>query len=399
MEHITDLSRDVPALLGRRHFLTLLGAGTAAAVAIPGKGLAGPETPRGRDIDRGPSWVFEDPPVEQDPHPGTALLNQNENQIAPSYAERQAMERALDLANRYPEAEGTLVEDLAAMHGVDTSSILMGCGSTELLKVCADALLAPGRELLQAYPTYPTIERYGRVQGADIVSVPVDREGRTDLDAMAGHLGPRTGVVYLCNPNNPSGTVLPDDRIRAFLEKVPPWALIVCDEAYHEYVDDPGYRSLKGLAVESRNLVVLRTFSKVYGLAGMRIGYAVGHRSTIGTLAPHRLAINLNNPGLHAAIAALQDRAFVEESVKLNAQSRARITREIVRFGGRPVESQAGFVWVEFDTETGPIRRALEEHHVYVRTYGHSPKHLRISTGTERDMDRLFDAMEKVVGR
>ncbi len=202
-------------------------------------------------------------------------------------------------------------------------------------------------------------------------------------------------MIYLCNPNNPTGTVLPDSAIRDFINRIPRDALIVCDEAYHEFVDDPEYASLVDLAVGRRNLVVLRTFSKVYGLAGMRIGYAIGHPETIRALAPYRLSLNLNNPGLHAAIAALDDHAFVLESVRLNAQSREAIYNEIPRFGGTPVSSQAGFVWIDFNRETRPIERALADRNVFVRTYRHSPQHLRISTGRPEDIDRLFRAMEE----
>jgi histidinol-phosphate aminotransferase len=376
-----NLADDTPALFERRRFLTLLGAGAAAGAAssiMPG--CSGPGS--------GPAAAGQE----------IAKLNQNENQLGPSQIERRAMEVALDLANRYPAAEGTLIEGLAAHHGIDEECFLMGCGSTELLKVCAEAALGGSKELVQGSPTYPTLERYARVYGAGIRSVPVDATGHLDLDGLEARISDRTGVLYLCNPNNPTGRILPDRAIRSLIERVPGQTLIVSDEAYHEYVDDPGYRSLVDLAVSRPNLVVLRTFSKVYGLAGMRIGYAIGHPGTIRALAPYRLQINLNNPGLHAAIAALDDHAFVLESVELNAQSREAIIREMPRFGGTPVPSQAGFVWVDFKRETGPIRRALDEQDVFVRTYGHSPNHLRISTGKQGDMDRLFAAMEIAVG-
>jgi len=393
---VVDLASDVPAVTGRRRFLALFGAGAAAA-AMPGV-VSGDQ----RDLHapvrhEEPDWVFEDPPVVLDQDPSRVLLDQNENPIAPSAVERQAMQEALDLANRYPDSEGALIRELASLHGVDRDCLLMGCGSTELLKVCADAYLKPHSELLQAAPTYPTIERYGRVNAADIVSVPVDSRGEVDMGEMGRRLGPRTAVAYLCNPNNPTGTVIPDGQVQDFLESVPEGVLTVCDEAYHHYVTDNRYRSLIEMASRRWNLVVLRTFSKAYGLAGMRIGYAVAHPETIRALSPHRLSINLNNPGIHAAIAALKDQAFVDETVRLNAESRGAIQREMPRFGGRPVPSQAGFVWVAFDRETRPIREALAAEHVYVRMYSHSPKHLRISTGRPQDMDRLFGAMEKVL--
>jgi histidinol-phosphate aminotransferase len=157
------------------------------------------------------------------------------------------------------------------------------------------------------------------------------------------------------------------------------------------------YRSVLEQATATSNLVVLRTFSKVYGLAGMRIGYAVASRETVRRLAPYRLVLDLNNPAIYAAMAALTDRTFYDQTVRMNRASRDRIFKEMPRFGGRPVRSQAGFVWSEFDRRTNPIRDALREHHVYVRTYPHSPNHLRISTGTSGDMDRLFQALESVM--
>lgn len=386
MEHViprsVNLAGDTPALLERRRFLTLLGAGAAAGAAttiIPAC-----STPGGSAAVAGGA---------------VAKLNQNENALAPSDIERRAMVEALDLANRYPNAEKTLIEGLAAHHGIDEDCFLMGCGSTELLKICAEAAYfwRTGK-FVQAFPTYPTMERYARLRAESILSVPVDEAGRHDLAMMETQIGPRTALLYICNPNNPTGTVLPDSAIRDFLDsiQIPRDALIVCDEAYHEFVDDPAYASLVDLAVSRTNLVVLRTFSKVYGLAGMRIGYAIGHPDTIMQLAPFQLSINLNNPGLHAAIAALKDHSFVRESVRMNARSREAIFREMPRFGGTPVPSQAGFVWIDFGRETEPIRQALADRNVFVRTYDHSPRHLRISTGRPEDMDWLFRAMEEI---
>jgi len=390
------LAGDVPAVVGRRRFLGLLSAGMAAA-GIPVSGLV--RTASGAEsFDRvDPDWMFEEPPVVLDQDPERALLDQNENPLAPSPVQREALIEALDLANRYPDAEGRLVGQIAEHHGVGERDVLMGCGSTELLKICPDAVIGSGRELLEGFPTYPTVARYTSVRGGEVISVPVDEMGRLDLDAMSERLNTRTEIVYICNPNNPTGAVLPDGRIRAFLSQVPERVLVVVDEAYHDYVDDPAYRTLVPLAVERPNLIVLRTFSKVYGLAGMRIGYGIAAAETVRRLAPYRLTLDLNNPAIYAAMAALTDEELYRETVAMNDESRRAIVREMPRFGGRPVPSQGGFVWVAFDRETDPIRRGLREHHVYVRTYSHSPRHLRISTGPPRDMERLFEAMGKVV--
>ena len=389
------LEGDVPAVVGRRHFLTMVSAGMAAA-GLPLQALAERGDPLAGSVLPADDWVFEEPPVVLDQDPERALLDQNENPLAPSQAEREAMLEALSLANRYPDGEGRLVERLAAFHEVGRENFLMGCGSSELLKICPDALMGPGRELLQGHPTYPTAARYTRVRGGEVISVPTDMEGRLDPQAMASRLTARTEIVYLCNPNNPTGGVQSDTALREFIGSIPERVLVVVDEAYHDFVDDPGYRTLVPLAVERPNLIVLRTFSKVYGLAGMRIGYGIATRETVRRLQPHRLTIDLNNPGIYAAMAALEDREFHARTVAMNADSRKAIFETMPRFGGRPLPSQAGFVWVAFDRETEPVRRALREHRVYVRTYTHSPNHLRISTGRKTDMDRLFDAMGRV---
>ncbi|MFO7767383.1 MAG: histidinol-phosphate transaminase [bacterium] len=392
-----DLSGERPGVVARRSFLGLLGAGLAAA-SMPGQAAAVPVEPDRRIPEgfRRGDGSFTDPPVIQDP--AAVQLDQNENPLAPSVEERRALADALELANRYPDAEGRLVRRLADHHSVDPDSILMGCGSTEMLKVCPDAVMGRGTEMVQAFPTYPTIDRYARVRGGKVISVPVDEEGRADLAAMRGEVSRRTRILYLCNPNNPTGRIIPVREMERTLAEVGPKTLIVVDEAYHEFVDHPEYESMLSRAAGRPGLVVLRTFSKVYGLAGMRVGYAVGHIDTIEGLRPHRLVLNLNNPAIFAAMAALDDAALQVETVEMNRSARESLQREIPSFGGRPLPSQAGFVWADFGRPTRPIRDALAERHVYVRTYRHSPRHLRISTGMPEQLTVLYEAMEQVIG-
>lgn len=403
---VSDLSSDVPAAVGRRHFLSLVAAGLAAAglpVVWPHEAsaarTAGPAPVSGGDIGDNFSrrYGIEEPPVVLDQDPARVLLDQNENQLGPGPTARQAMVEALDVANRYPDAEGRLIERLASYHGVPEACLLPGCGSTELLKICADATTGPGHDLVQGFPTYATIDRYTQVNGGGLIEVPCDGQGRLDLEGMLARITPRTGCVFFCNPNNPTGGVHGEAAARAFVDRVPESVLVVVDEAYHDYVEDPAYGSLVPSALERPNVIVLRTFSKVFGLAGMRIGYGIAHRETIRRLAPWRLTLDLNNPAIFAALAALDDRAFYSESVRVNAASRARLLREVPRSGIRAYPSQTGFVWYDFGRPTEPVRRALAERHVYVRTYRHSPDHLRISTGTAADMDRLMAALDEVM--
>lgn len=400
---VNDLSGDIPGMVARRRFLGLLGAGLAAA-AFPGETVAGTADRPARAGPLGPpegwrpeSWPFEDPPTIQDPE--AVQLDQNENPLAPSMEGRRALADAIDLANRYPDAEGRLVRKLAARHGVEPENILMGCGSTELLKVCADAFMRKGGSLIQAAPTYPTVERYTRVHGSEVISVPVDGQGWADVEGMLGRLSSRTRLVYLCNPNNPTGRIIPASDLEEVLYRAESMGVpVAVDEAYHHFVDHPEYESLLSRAAERPGLVVLRTFSKVFGLAGMRIGYAVAHSETMKALLPWRLVINLNNPAIFAAMAALDDVVLREKTVKMNREARDSLVHQMSRFGGHPIPSQAGFVWVDFGRPTRPIREALAEHHVYVRTYRHSPEHLRISTGTPDQLAALYEAFQEVVG-
>jgi histidinol-phosphate aminotransferase len=195
------------------------------------------------------------------------------------------MTRSQAVAGRYPDAaEHATTEAIARHHGVSPDRIVLGCGSSEVLRLCDAAFLGPGRTVVAAEPTFEAVLHYAKVTKAEPVTVPLTLDFRHDLPAMARACDARTGLVYVCNPNNPTGTIVTGDELEAFLGRVPTTMTVVVDEAYHHFVEAPAYRSAVDAVDRFPNLVVTRTFSKIYGMAGMRLGYAVTSAANAETL-------------------------------------------------------------------------------------------------------------------
>lgn len=298
---------DLAPSLSRRSFAGLLGIGIASTALRPTSVLASVETV-----------------VEPD---GVVRLSSNEYPYGPPPAAFDALRGAFDWVWRYPdEAAFELAEAVARLHGVSGEHVLLGNGSGEVLKLCAAAFTGPGRPVVMADPTFEAVGRYARAAGAEAVKVPLTAEHRHDLDKMlaAARLG---GLVYVCNPNNPTGTVTPG--LRGFLERVGPGTKVLVDEAYHHYAEGDGYESVAALAAERPNLVVARTFSKIYGMAGLRCGYAISRPETLERLYFHQAWDTLNIGAAVAAKAALGDAAHLEPSRRLNREAREWTTREL----------------------------------------------------------------------
>src|SRR5512143_4332503 len=259
--------------VSRRHFALSLGATLGAAVARPSH--AG--TPGA------PSSA------------ATVDLSSNENPYGPCPAALEAMTRSQAVACRYPdEPERATTEAIARYHGVSPERVVLGAGSSEVLRLCDATFLGSGKTVVAAEPTFEAVLHYAKVTTAEPVTVPLTADFRHDLPAMARACDDRTGLVYVCNPNNPTGTVVTGEELLAFLEKVPRAATVVVDEAYHHFAEAPAYRS----AVESidrfPNVVVTRTFSKIYGMAGMRLGYGVASAANAEALRAHAAWSNVN---------------------------------------------------------------------------------------------------------
>lgn len=346
----------MPALT-RREFGRLLGTGVAVAAARPLLGDTAKEVVR---------------------------LSANENPYGPSPAALDAMRAACGRAFRYPdEAASELISDISRLHGLPREWFLLGDGSSEILKLAASAY--PGK-LVMAEPSFEAIAVYAKARGSPVVSVPLDAAFAHDLAKMRVA---DAALAYVCNPNNPTASVTPKASMRAFLGAFTSPVLV--DEAYHHYADSPDYESVLPLVKTHPNLIVARTFSKIYGMAGVRLGYAVAQPRVIEKLAAQAAWDSVNVFALAAGRASLADPAWAEQGRRRNAATRAQLVAELGRRGFAVIPSQANFVMIETRREVKPLIAALRERGVEVgRLFPALPRHLRVTLGKPDQMERFL---------
>ncbi len=370
-------------LTTRRSFNRWFGAGAAAAAVQPWLGGCAARS----------SSTAAVPAVT---HRGSVIrLSSNENPYGPSPAAFEAMRDAFGVSWRYPdEREDELVEQLAALHGVTRDNLVLGNGSSQILDLAAAAYTGPSAGLVLAEPTFEAIRLYAERRRAAIVKVPLSPDWRHDVEALAA-AAQRAGLLYICNPNNPTGTLTPAAELRALLARVPRSVVVLVDEAYHHYAEGvAGYDSLAPLVTEHSNLVVARTFSKIYGMAGLRCGYAVGSTERIRELRGQRPWDSLNLMALAAAGAALGDDGHLERSRRLNAEQRTWTAGEIERLGYRVLPSAANFLMFDLRRDVAPVITALAAAGVEVgRRFSSLPTHLRVTIGREDEMRAFVDAL------
>lgn len=327
-------------------------------------------------------------------------LASNENPVGPSPLALAAAREAMAEAHRYPDDGGwALRQKLAKHHGVDADGIVVGAGSSELIRMAVQAFAGPGDEVLMATPSFVVYKMAAIACGARPVEVSC-RGMVHDLDAMLRAITPRTRVVFVCNPNNPTGTVVTEPAFGRFVERLPGDLLLVIDEAYIEYVDradvPDGLAYLKTAQPGWPPILVLRTFSKIYGLAGLRVGFGVSTPQVAGDLGRVRPPFNVGRPALAAAEAALDDHDHVALTRETTIEGRAYLTEALSRLGLEVVPSQANFVLVRFPVKGSALYQALLETGVILRAvdnYG-LPDHLRITVGTRGENQRCVAALE-----
>lgn len=299
--------------------------------------------------------------------------------------------------NRYPDSgQYELTSAIAEHHGIDLASVWVGAGSSEVLRCTAQAVGGPGTQAIFAHPSFVMYRIATLVAFAEPVAIPLDDDLNHDLDAMLAAITPETTIVYVCNPNNPTGGFRSGADVRSFIDAVDESITIVIDEAYAEYVTDPRYESMVGVAMVKTNVLVARTFSKIYGLAGLRVGYGIGHSDLIANLRTTQPPFAVTAPAQAAALAALPLQDRVAERCESNAKGREHLSKELSRRGYRVGESQANFVYFESEADAPGLFDGLLHEGVIVRVLGDG---VRVTVGTDQENERFLDALDKVVAR
>jgi len=328
-------------------------------------------------------------------------LASNENPLGPSPLAMEAVRQTLAESHRYPD-DGAhyLREKLSRRHNVPMENIFVGEGSSELIDLASRILLKPGEEGLTAEGTFPLYWIAIRASGGKLVKVPL-REHTYDLEAISRAITPQTRVIYLANPNNPTGTMFGIGEFEKFLERVSgnSDALVVLDEAYCDYVEHEDFSRTATLGATRPNLLVLRTFSKVYGLAGMRVGYGIGPAGLLLEMNKLRTPFNTSNVAQAAALAALDDAAHVRQSVDTNCAGMKQVTTKLSEMGVRYVPSVANFLLVELARESKPVAEALLRLGVIVRPMAWMgfPNAFRVSVGTGEENKKFLEAFAQVL--
>jgi histidinol-phosphate aminotransferase len=373
----------------RRQFLRWMGAAGASAGAarLAGAALAG-----GARTTRAPASG----PEEVSGGAEVLRLDANENPYGPSPAALRALEEWRQESHRYPIAERELlIAALARRHGTDRACVLPGCGSTELLRAAVAGLGGSGAGLLLAEPTYEDPVEYGQPFRIRLVRVPLDSSGVHDLERMERALrgGPR--LVYVCNPNNPTGTFVPGDALERFVRAAARRASVLVDEAYHDYATDPRYASMMPLALEGLPVVVTRTFSKIHGMAGLRLGYAVGPPALLEKIAPHLTFAGASLLAARAGLASLEDADHLERCRRDNATQRERLSAALVARGYPVFASQTNFVMFRLGSDVRPFIAEMKERGVRVgRPFPPYGEHCRVTRGTAAQIDRFLEEFD-----
>jgi histidinol-phosphate aminotransferase len=369
--------------ISRRRFAQLLGAGAAVAVVRPHLSFAKPTQSVATSSTAGGNIV---------------RLSANENPYGPSPKAFQAITDSFGLACRYPdEHNNVLIEKLAKLNGVNHDQILLGDGSSEILKLCAETFTGKTRgTLVAADPTFEPILQQAGLNGAEVVKVPLTASFAHDLPKTLA--AAKRGLIYVCNPNNPTASITPKNELADFIGKAPRETMILVDEAYFHYADSPDYESVIPLVKDRPNLIVSRTFSKIYGMAGLRCGYCVAQKETLEQLRAHQMWDSVNIMALAAASAGLDDPDQVPNGQRLNNEVKTFTIDELDKLGYRTIPSQANFIMFDCKRPVVPLIQALKQRNVQVgRLFPALPNYMRLTIGKQSEMESFLAAFRQVV--
>ncbi len=400
--------------ISRRSLLRSLGVGAAVGAAAPA--LRGFPLAPATELAL---WGNSAPAARADRVASAAepiLLYRNENPYGPSEKVLAVLRESAASGNRYPRTEyDTLTDKLAALHKVKREQIVLGCGSGEILCMAAMAYLKPGKTLVEAAPTFPALGKLAQTAGIEVVDVPLNKNYEHDLPVMLdraatswfpqtalGATSPKpslgAGLVYIVNPNNPTGSLTPRKDLEAFLAKLPANIPVLIDEAYHHFATPGGaYESFLDRPTGDPRVIVARTFSKIYGLAGMRIGYAVATPEVAKRLAAGFPGWSVSVVSARAAIAALDDVDYVRLGVKRNSDDRQEFMNQVNARMLRAIDSQTNFVMVNPMRPPDEVIEHLKKRNILIGPkYPALEKYIRVSLGTPEEMKIFWQAWDQM---
>ena len=325
-------------------------------------------------------------------------LASNENPYGSSPLVKDAILSELENISVYPDGGSVNLTTALGRHlGVNNDQIIFGCGSDEIIALITRAFFVPGDETIMADQTFSVYKSNAEIEGAVCIEVPL-KDGIHDLDAMLAAVNERTKIVWICNPNNPTGTIVSESALTTFLDAIPPHVMVVLDEAYCEFVTDSSYPDGITLLDQYPNVVVLRTFSKIYGLASLRIGYGVGNAAVIKLINQVREPFNTSRVAQAAAIAALQDQEFVGKCKQLNAEGIVYLQGEFDRLGLSYLPAHGNFIMVDVRRPSGDVFQSLLRKGIIIRA-GHQkyPSYIRVSVGTTEQNTMFIQSLEQVL--
>jgi histidinol-phosphate aminotransferase len=350
-------------------------------------------------IQRIPAYRSENPAEEIERELGVPVvqLGMNENPFGPSPKAVQAARAYLEKIAPYPDDSGYFLrQKLAEHYKISMGEIIISSGSSDILAMAYHALLNPGAEVLTGEASFVVYYQLAEMLNMPIVRVPMKEYG-FDLQAMADRITPKTRLIVLANPNNPTGTIIRRTELDQFMKKIPDHTLVILDEAYFEYVNDPSYPNSLEYVRAGRSVLILRTFSKVFGLAGLRIGYGISAGEIIDTLYKVRMAFNTNSVAQVAALAAWDDNEHVQKSVSMNRSELEFLYRELSKRGLKYVPSYANFVLLDLNRPARPVTLAMLRQGVIVRPAWGCPTCMRVSVGTREQNQAFLGALDKVL--
>jgi len=327
-------------------------------------------------------------------------LANTENPYGPSEAVMKAMNDAWKYGSRYAAPDGGIIDAIAEHHRLKPENVMIGCGSSEILKIVDDAFLPDHKLVVGVDPTYETVYRYATNSKAKAIAVPLTKTYDANMKEIVRVTKANArdvGVVYICNPNNPTGRIVPKDDIKLLLDSIPGDIPVFIDEAYHHYVDDPNYESSIKYVIEGRKVIIARTFSKIAALAGMRLGYALAPKEIIDQLKPFQMTYNTNHVVKHGAVVSLKDTATEARVKQLNKRTRDRVTGEIKGMGYEVIPSQTNYFMVNVKKDVTAVGEEFLKNGVVVgRKFPPMNEWLRVSIGTEEEMNVFLKVFKQV---